>query len=143
VHEPVYGEFRDRFVEAARAVACGDPRDPATVAGPVIDDKAAERIVAWIDDARAGGAKVLTGGTREGRLVAPTVLEDVDPDLAVSCEEVFGPVVVLDRYADFEDACRHVNASKYGLQASVFTHDERRIRHAYAEIEVGGLVVND
>src|SRR5262245_3526333 len=97
VHEPVYGEFRDRFVEAARSIACGDPRDPATIAGPVIDDKAAERIVAWIDDARAGGAKVLTGGTREGRLVAPTVLEDVDPDLAVSCEEVFGPVVVLDR----------------------------------------------
>jgi acyl-CoA reductase-like NAD-dependent aldehyde dehydrogenase len=143
VHEPVYGEFRDRFVEAARSVASGDPRDPATVAGPVIDDKAAERIVAWVDDAREGGAKVLAGGTREGRLVAPTVLEEVDPDLSVSCEEVFGPVVVLDRYADFEDACRRVNASKYGLQAAVFTHDERRVRHAFAEIEVGGLVVND
>jgi glyceraldehyde-3-phosphate dehydrogenase (NADP+) len=143
VHEAVYADFRDRFVEAARAIPTGDPRDPATMVGPVVDEKAAERIVAWVDEARAAGAKVLTGGSREGRLVAPTVLEDVDPELKVNAEEVFGPVVVLDRYADFEAAVRQVNASKYGLQASVFTHDERRVRHAFAEIEVGGLVVND
>lgn len=71
------------------------------------------------------------------------MLEDVDPDMRVSCEEVFGPVVVLDRYTDFEAAIRQVNASKYGLQAAVFTHDERRVRHAFDEIQVGGLVVND
>lgn len=143
VHDAVYSDFRDRLVEATRALPCGDPRDPRTVVGPVIDDTAADRIVQWIDEARDGGAKVLTGGSREGRLVAPTVLEDVDPDMRVSCEEVFGPVVVLDRYTDFEAAIRHVNASKYGLQAAVFTHDERRVRHAFDEIQVGGLVVND
>jgi acyl-CoA reductase-like NAD-dependent aldehyde dehydrogenase len=143
VHDAVYSDFRDRFVEAARALPTGDPRDPATVVGPVIDDRAAERVVAWVDEARAAGARVLTGGGREGRLVAPTVLEEVDPDLRVSSEEVFGPVVVLDRYADFEEAVRRVDASRYGLQAAVFTHDERRIRHAFAEIEVGGLIVND
>ncbi len=143
VHEAVYAEFRDRFVEAARAIRSGDPRDPATVCGPVVDDAAAERIVEWIEEARGAGAKVLTGGSREGRLVAPTVLEDVAPDTRVSCEEVFGPVVTLGRYTDFEDACRQVNASKYGLQAGVFTHDERNVRRAFAEIEAGGIVVND
>jgi acyl-CoA reductase-like NAD-dependent aldehyde dehydrogenase len=143
VHDAVYDDFRDRFVEAARSLPTGDPRDEQTVAGPVIDDKAAERIVSWVDRARERGATILTGGGREGRLVAPTVIEGAAEDLEVSCEEVFGPVVLLDRYADFETAIRKVNASKYGLQASVFTHDDRRIRHAFEEVEVGGLVVND
>ena len=76
-------------------------------------------------------------------MIAPTVLADVDPDLSVSCEEVFGPVVVLERYSDFDSAVLRVNASKYGLQAAVFTHDERIVRRAFEELEVGGVIVND
>jgi len=143
VHDAVYAEFRDRFVDATKALEVGDPRDPSTIAGPVIDDGAAERIVAWVDEARAAGASVLTGGTREGRLVQPTVIEDAAPELKVSCEEVFGPVVVLDRFADFDEALSRVNASEYGLQAAVFSNDARRIRRAFETLEVGGVIVND
>jgi acyl-CoA reductase-like NAD-dependent aldehyde dehydrogenase len=143
VHDAVYDRFRDRFVEAARALPAGDPRDPKTVVGPLIDDAAADRVLAWVEDARRAGATVLAGASREGRVVAATVLEDVDRDMSVSCEEVFGPVVVLERYADFETAVRSANASKYGLQAAVFTHDERLVRRAFDELEVGGVVVND
>jgi glyceraldehyde-3-phosphate dehydrogenase (NADP+) len=143
VHDAIYDRFRDDFVAATESLAVGDPRDEATIAGPVIDEKAAKRIVSWIDEARGRGARILTGGSREGRLVAPTVVENASPDLSVSCEEVFGPVVVLDRYDDFDAAIRAANASKYGLQASLFTHDDRRIRAAFERIEVGGLVVND
>ncbi len=143
VHDAVYDEFRDRFVDATEALAVGDPRDPSTIAGPVIDDGAAERILAWVDEARAAGASVLTGGTREGRLVQPTVIEAAAPELKVSCEEVFGPVVVLDRFADFDEALSRVNASEYGLQAAVFSSDARRIRRAFETLEVGGVIVND
>jgi len=143
VHDAVYAEFRDRFVEATRAVPAGDPRDPATVAGPVIDDAAAGRIVAWMDEARDAGARVLAGGAREGRLVEPTVIEDAPPGVNLQCEEVFGPVVVLDRFGDFDEALERVNASAYGLQAAVFTNDARRIRRAFEELEVGGVIVND
>ncbi|HQR40077.1 MAG TPA: aldehyde dehydrogenase family protein [Blastocatellia bacterium] len=143
VHDAVYADVRDALVAAARAVPVGDPRDPATVVGPVIDDHAADRIVRWIDEAAANGARVLTGGSREGRLVAPTIVEGVSDDQTISCEEVFGPVMLLGRYSDFDEAVRRVNASKYGLQAGVFTHDDRRIRHAFAELDVGGVIVND
>lgn len=142
-HDAIYGAFRERMVEAARTLPCGDPADEKTVAGPVIDDRAAARIIDWVEEARDAGARVLTGGSREGRLVAPTVVEGVPAGLRLLDEEVFGPVVVLDRYSDFEDALARVNASRYGLQAAVFTHDERRIRRAFEEVEVGGLVVND
>ena len=143
VHDAVYAEFRDRFVDATGSLAVGDPKDPATIAGPVIDEAAAGRIIAWVDEARAAGARVLTGGTREGRLVQPTVIESAAPDLKVSCEEVFGPVVVLDRFGDFDEALERVNASKYGLQAAVFSNDAKRIRRAFETLEVGGVIVND
>jgi glyceraldehyde-3-phosphate dehydrogenase (NADP+) len=143
VHEPIYDAFRDRLVSATRDLPCGDPRDATTVSGPVIDDRAARRIVEWIDEARAAGAAILTGGSREGRLIAPTVIENAGPEMRVVCEEVFGPVVVLDRYRDFDEALRQVNASAYGLQAAVFTNDARRIHRAFEQIEVGGVIVND
>ncbi len=73
----------------------------------------------------------------------PTVIEDAAPELKVSCEEVFGPVVVLDRFADFDEALSRVNASEYGLQAAVFSNDARRIRRAFETLEVGGVIVND
>lgn len=143
VHDSLHDEFVERFVEAARALPVGDPGAASTIAGPVIDDAAAERIVAWVDEARAAGARILTGGTREGRLVRPTVISGAGPDLRVSCEEVFGPVVVVDRFSDFDDALERVNSSEYGLQAAVFTRDAGLIRRAFETLEVGGLIVDD
>ncbi|MFQ5877097.1 MAG: aldehyde dehydrogenase family protein [Acidobacteriota bacterium] len=143
VHEPVYDSFRERLLEGVAGLRAGDPRDPQTVVGPVIDAASAERILSWIAEAKAAGARVLTGGTREGNLVRPTIVADVDPKMKLSCREIFGPVVTLSRYRDFEDAVRIADDTVYGLQAGVFTHDIRLIRHAALNLTVGGLMVNE
>ncbi|HZM69565.1 MAG TPA: aldehyde dehydrogenase family protein [Candidatus Cryosericum sp.] len=143
VHDEVYADFEKKLLERVRALKVGDPRDPATIVGPVIDSSAAERILAWIAEAKAGGARVLCGGGRQGNVIEPTVVADAAPDLKVSCQEVFGPVVTLSRYQDFEQAVRQADASPFGLQAGLFTHDLRLIRHAVENLDVGGLVVND
>jgi glyceraldehyde-3-phosphate dehydrogenase (NADP+) len=143
VHEPIYKAFEERFVEGVRRLKSGDPRDPETVVGPVIDTGNAERIMAWIAEAQSGGARLLAGGRREGNLVQPTVLADAGRDLKVSCQEVFGPLVTLAKYRDFEEAIRIADDSTFGLQGGIFTHDVRRIRYATENLHVGGLVVND
>ncbi len=143
IHRPVYARFRDQVVAATNALPVGDPFDPKTVAGPMIDDDAATRVGSWVDEARAAGATVLVPGSRSGRLLGPVVLEDVDRKLSVSCREVFGPVLTLAPYDDFGEAIRMVNDSEFGLQAGVYTRDDARIDQAFREIEVGGVVVND
>ena len=143
VQRAVAETFLERLLARTRQVKVGDPREPGVLVGPVIDDRAAERIAAWIDEARAAGANVLAGGTREGRLVAPTVLAEVPRGLNVAREEVFGPVVVVETYDDFDAALEAVNEGDYGLQAGVFTYDLRRVRRAFHQLEVGGVIVND
>jgi acyl-CoA reductase-like NAD-dependent aldehyde dehydrogenase len=111
--------------------------------GPLIDAGAADRVMSWIDEARRGGANVLAGGTREGNVIAPTVLTGVKPKMKVSSEEVFGPLVVLDTYDDAEQAIAAVNDSRFGLQAGIFTDSARLIQRCTQELEVGGLMVNE
>ena len=143
-HEHVYERFRERLLAETTALAVGDPLDPATTVGPLIDAGNAERVLAWIAEARAAGARVLCGGTRgAGNVVVPTVLEAVPRGVRIAEEEVFGPVVTLDRYRDAEEALARVNASRFGLQAGLFTNDLRLVRRAFAALEVGALVVND
>jgi acyl-CoA reductase-like NAD-dependent aldehyde dehydrogenase len=89
------------------------------------------------------GAEVLCGGKREDPFYIPTVLTSTRPDMKVRCEEIFGPVITLGTYSDFEDAVAEVNNSKYGLQAGVFTKDVDRLMYAHREIQVGGLIAND
>ncbi len=143
VHRPVYERFRDALAERVGALKVGDPMDEDTVVGPLIEERHAERVVSWIEEARRGGAQVLVGGRREGSLVWPTVLAETRPDMKVECEEIFGPVVTVRPYDDFRAAVRIVNDSPYGLQAGVFTHDIRLIHYAYRNLEVGGVIVND
>jgi glyceraldehyde-3-phosphate dehydrogenase (NADP+) len=144
VHEGVYEQFRARLLAAIAAnIHTGDPRDERTVVGPVIDDESAVRIESWLEKARVAGASVLCGGERQGRMIQPTVLEEVDPSLELSCREVFGPVLVLARYRHFEEALAAVNDSVYGLQAGVFTRDLPRAWQAFRELEVGAVVIND
>jgi aldehyde dehydrogenase (NAD+) len=121
----------------------GDPRDPETVVGPLIDDAQADRVEEWIQVALDAGARLLTGGRREGRFIRPAVLTDVGPELKVWSEEVFGPVVVVDRYRDFEDAVARIDDSRFGIHAGIFTHDIRRVDHAFRNLTVGGVIVND
>jgi glyceraldehyde-3-phosphate dehydrogenase (NADP+) len=143
VHDDVYEPFLAKLLEGVQNLVVGDPQDERTDLGPMISMSAAGRAESWVREAVQAGAGMLAGGVRSGALFMPTVLTDVRPDAKVSCEEIFAPVVVVSRYAQFEDALRRVNESRYGLQAGLFTHDVNRIYRAYNELEVGGVVVND
>ena len=143
VEDTVYDDFRTRLVSKVAGLVTGDPRDDATQVGPVINTEAAERIDSWVSEAVAAGATVLTGGGREGTTVQPTVLERVPADAKVACEEVFGPVMLLERVSGAGEAFAKVNDSVYGLQAGVFTHDLQTAFRAHRELEVGGVVIGD
>jgi aldehyde dehydrogenase (NAD+) len=137
----------DRLVPAVVAhvsgLATGSPWDEATVVGPLVNEAAAIRVESWVEEAVAAGATVLVGGTRDGATYAPTVLVGAPADAKVVCEEVFGPVLVLERVDGVDEAFATVNASRFGLQTGVFTHDLTVAFRAHAELEVGGVVVGD
>jgi glyceraldehyde-3-phosphate dehydrogenase (NADP+) len=143
VHEKTFDRFIDKFVEETKKLRLGDPMLEDTDVGPVIDSGSADRIMEWIDDAIGKGAKLLTGGNRDGSLIEPAVLTGVPPGCDVSSSEVFGPVVHVERYRDFDEALKAVNDSRYGLQAGVFTKDMKKAFKAYGALDVGGVVVND
>jgi acyl-CoA reductase-like NAD-dependent aldehyde dehydrogenase len=142
-HEAAYSELRDRLVEATSALRMGDPKDPETFIGPMISEKEAARLDGWIQQAVAAGATLLCGGRRDGAMLEATLLEDAPGDQAVVCQEAFGPVAVLSRYAGFDAALRAVNDSVFGLQAGVFTRDLYKAQKAWDELEVGGVVIGD
>jgi acyl-CoA reductase-like NAD-dependent aldehyde dehydrogenase len=143
VHHKIYDRFLDMFVQKTKALKLGDPMLEDTDLGPVIDVASADRIMKWINEAVDNGAKLLMGGSRDGRLIEPTILTDVPPTAKVSCDEVFGPVVHVERYKEFDEALRRVNNSRFGLQAGVFTRDMKKAFDAYRALEVGGVIVND
>ena len=143
VHDDVADPFKELLVREIDALKTGDPMDPETDVGPLIDHDALERVSAWVDEAVQGGAEVLTGGKREDPFYLPTVLTRTRRDMKVRCEEIFGPVTVVETYSDFEEAIAEVNDSKYGLQAGVFTNDVDRLFLAHRDLEVGGIIAND
>ena len=143
VHEDVMDAFAAHLVERVKAVRVGDPRDPETDMGPVRTEDSAARIVDWVRQAEAAGAKVLTGGTHDGCYVAPTVVAGVRSDDLVACEEIFGPVLVLQSYATLDAALAEANASKYGLQSAIFTTTLETARVATRRLNAGGVVINN
>jgi acyl-CoA reductase-like NAD-dependent aldehyde dehydrogenase len=142
-HRSILGPLRERLVAKVKALKSGDPKDEATSLGPMIDEAAAKRLEGWVASAKGRGARVLCGGARHGSIFEATVLDDVPADEPINEEEAFGPVVVLSAWDDFSAALREVNASSYGLQAGLFTHDLRRAMQAWDELEVGGVIVGD
>jgi acyl-CoA reductase-like NAD-dependent aldehyde dehydrogenase len=142
VHRSRYEDFLAAFTDAAGALRVGDPLDPATDVGSMVDDEAAQRVVTWAAQAAAGGATVPLGGSRDGATVAPTIVADPPADAAVLTHEVFGALVSVLPYDDFDLLLERCNASRFGLQAGLFTNDVGRIVTAWRELEVGGLVVN-
>jgi acyl-CoA reductase-like NAD-dependent aldehyde dehydrogenase len=138
-----YDAFLKRFVPLVQALHLGDPADEDTDVGPVIDEGARDRILAWVDEAREAGADVLTGGELDGELIRPTVVANAAPELKVSCQEVFGPVVTVNPYDSLEEAIELANGTPYGLQAGVFTNDLRTAMRLAAELEFGGVTVNE
>ncbi|MDG4825239.1 aldehyde dehydrogenase family protein [Asanoa sp. WMMD1127] len=137
-----FDEFVDAFTAEVEKLTVGDPLGEGTDVGSMVDDEAAERVVSWVRAAGAGGARITTGGRREGATVLPTVVAAPPADATLVREEVFGAAVAVLPYDDFDDVIAVCNDSRYGLQAGLFTHDVRRIVTAWRELEVGGLVVN-
>jgi acyl-CoA reductase-like NAD-dependent aldehyde dehydrogenase len=142
-HRAVYDALVEKVIKHVATLGVGDPNDDATDVGPLVDEAAARRVEAWVDEAVAGGGRVLTGGTRDGASYAPTVLDDVSADAKVCAEEVFGPVVVLAPVDSDDEAFAAVNASRFGLQAGVFTHDLQTAFRAHRSLDVGGVIVGD
>ncbi len=143
VQERSYDAFREKLVAGVRQLGVGDPKREETVIGPMISEKEAKRLESWIQDAVAAGAKLLVGGGRKGALLEASVLEGVPENQKLSAEEAFGPVVLLSRFSDFEEALTQINASKFGLQAGVFTRDLYRAQRAWEALDVGGVVIGD
>jgi acyl-CoA reductase-like NAD-dependent aldehyde dehydrogenase len=143
VERRIFDEFVAAAMKHAGTLVLGDPANEETDVGPVIREQDAERIESWIDEARAAGATVLTGGSREGALVQPTLLTGTRSGMKVLDEEVFAPVLAIEPYDDFDAALNEVNRSHYGLQAGLFTRDAGRIFRAYDVLDIGGLIVGD
>ncbi|MGA5192558.1 aldehyde dehydrogenase family protein [Streptomyces exfoliatus] len=139
----VYDRLVPKIVAAVEAQVTGDPSDAATDVGPLVDEAAAQRVEAWVDEAVAAGAKLLAGGKREGATYAPTVLADLPADVTLARAEVFGPVLTLAKVDGEAEAFAAVNDSDFGLQAGVFTHDLQTAFRAHRALEVGGVIVGD
>ena len=125
------------------ALVVGDPAEEETDVGPLISASERERVLAWVDEARRRGATILAGGTLDGELVRPTVVESPPADTHLACDEAFGPVCTLQPYATLDEAIGLANATRYGLQAGIFTADIRRALHATRSLEFGGVTVNE
>jgi acyl-CoA reductase-like NAD-dependent aldehyde dehydrogenase len=143
VQQQAYKAFTDLLVERVKALKIGDPLHETTDVGPMIRESDAKRAELWIREAVGGGAKLLCGAERRGSTLTPAVLTGTTPEMKVNCEEIFAPVVTVEPYSDPQEALNVVNDSPYGLQAGIFTNDARLIFHAYEQLEVGGLIVND
>ncbi|MFG3361186.1 aldehyde dehydrogenase family protein [Streptomyces griseofuscus] len=143
VDAPVYDRLLPRIVAAVEAQVTGDPNDPKTDVGPLVSEDAAKRVESWVKEAVEAGAALLTGGDRDGASYAPTVLTDLPPDVTLAREEVFGPVLSVQKVHGEAEAFAAVNDSKYGLQAGVFTHDLQAAFRAHRALEVGGVVIGD
>ena len=148
VHTKVEKDFIRLLVDEIAKIGVGDPNSSDVTCGPLIDEGATQRVLAWINEAKRRGAQVLAGGgsgsvNADNNLIAPTVMTNVPKDLPLSCEEVFGPVVIVDSYGEFAEAVRMSNDSQYGLQAGVFTDSAALHQYATQHLEVGGLILND
>jgi len=142
VQRECFSRFVDELSTQVAALRVGDPLDPATDVGSMVDEQAAERVLAWATEAVEGGARITVGGTRDGATLAPTVVADPPADAAVVTREVFGALVTVLPFDDFDAVLETGNASRFGLQAGLFTRDIGRILTAWRELEVGGLIVN-
>ncbi len=143
VHSSLMECFCTELVAGVKNLVMGNPISLKTQIGPMVSDKEADRIHSWIVNAVDDGATLLTGGTRNGRMIAPTVLRDVSHNQPLYREEAFGPVVIIESFDDFGDAIDAVNSSRYGLQAGIFTKSMDNALLAFRDMDVGGLIVND
>jgi glyceraldehyde-3-phosphate dehydrogenase (NADP+) len=143
IHRSLYDEFLERFVAAARDLRTGDPLDPETQLGPMVDEAAARRTQSWVEEAEKLGGRTLLGGRADRSFFPPTVLVDTPKTAQVCSNEAFAPLVVAFPFDDLDEAIREVNDSFYGLQTGIFTNDLEHSWRAFNELVVGGVIVND
>ena len=143
VHEKLYSEFKQRYVDKVANLVHGDPRNEDTFIGPMIAESEAKRLAEWIKQAKAAGASVLCGGQRDGAMLQACVLENVPHAAKINAEEAFGPVSIIAPFSDYSEALKEVNNSHFGLQAGIFTRDIYKAHQAWDELEVGGVVIGD
>jgi acyl-CoA reductase-like NAD-dependent aldehyde dehydrogenase len=143
IHESIFNEFKEAFVQQVQSLVTGDPASPDTRVGPMIDLSSAEIAEERIQSAVREGATLETGGKRNGSFIQPAVLTQVPPSSVVNQEEMFAPVTVLHSYRDYSEALQAVNDSRFGLQAGVFTSDWSEIWQAFQELDVGGVIIDD
>jgi len=146
VDSGVYDEFLEKLLSGTEEVQSGNPANKEVINGPLIDEVHLDRIHGWVQEAVAQGARVLTGGhilDEEHNIYAPTILTDTSPDMKVVSEEIFGPVLIVERTDYFDDAVELVNDSKFGLQAGIFTNQITQMKYAFSKLEVGALLINN
>jgi acyl-CoA reductase-like NAD-dependent aldehyde dehydrogenase len=142
VHDSVYDRFAERMVARVGTMRLGDPLDPKTEVGTLIDERAAQRVEQWVNEAVAQGATLLCGGRRHGAAYEPTVLADVTPAMRVVCEEIFGPVATLQRFTEVEPLFERISEEQYGLHTGIFTRSLPLAFDAIRKLRVGGVIVN-
>ncbi|WCR26908.1 aldehyde dehydrogenase family protein [Paenibacillus thiaminolyticus] len=143
VHEEVHDEFVDKFIQRTRQLQIGDPLDPATDISAVISPEDVRRLRDWIEEARQAGATIAAGGYADGNVLHPTVILEAGSKLKVSCQEVFGPLVVINQVKSVDEAIQQVNESRFGLQAGIYTEHVHTALHAADQLHVGGVMIND
>ncbi|PGZ91801.1 aldehyde dehydrogenase family protein [Bacillus sp. AFS029533] len=143
VHEKIYDEFVSQFAKSASELKLGDPLDPETYVSSLISSNDLDRALSWIEEAKAQGATIATGGKTVGNILEPTVILDVTNNMKVSCNEVFAPIVSICKVSSVEEAIDAVNDSRYGLQAGIYTNSVVNALKAADDLHVGGVVIND
>jgi acyl-CoA reductase-like NAD-dependent aldehyde dehydrogenase len=143
VERSAYDGFVERFLPRVDALVVGDPSEDATDVGPLIAASERERVLEWVEEATARGARILTGGTLDGELLRPTVIADAPVDSKVACDEVFGPLCIVSAYDSLDEAIALANGTRFGLQAGVFTRDTKAALQAARGLDFGGVTINE
>lgn len=143
VHADIYAELKKKLVTKLKKIKAADPYLDSTLVGPMIKEAEALRLKKWVDKAIKKGAKLLVGGELTGVLFEPTLFENVDENLEIYKDEVFGPVAILEKYKTFEQGIEKINTSRFGLQAGVYTQNLNKMLYAWNHLHVGGVIIND
>ncbi len=143
IHEKIYDEWTEKFIESAKNLKKGNPLDESTQLSVMIEEDAAKKAENWIDEAVAADAKLLCGGKRDGAMLDAAILTNTNPEMRVVSDEIFAPVAVVEKFSDFAEAVDMSNHTKYGLQAGVFTQNLSNANYAAENLEYGGVIIND
>jgi acyl-CoA reductase-like NAD-dependent aldehyde dehydrogenase len=143
VHEDIYEAFVEKFIQETQNLKTGDPLDPKTDVSALITPLDVKRALQWIEEAKRSGAVVATGGKAEGNILCPTVILNADKRLKVSCQEVFAPIVLINKIGTIDEGIDLVNDSRFGLQAGIYTENVHTALNAAEKLHVGGVMIND